>query len=93
MSPVVSEKQANTDLALLNMSWKKPEEPKLEELSEKEMEAVTMVFRSFETGLREATIYSKVSYFVIILFLNIPMRGSPPSHEGARPEPNGAGDN
>jgi len=59
MSPGVSDKQANKHLTLLNMAWKKPEEPKLEELSEKELEAVTMVFRSFETGLREATIYSK----------------------------------
>ena len=56
----VSDKQANKELTLLNMSWKKVEDPKLEELSEKEMEAVTMVFRSFETGLREATIYAKV---------------------------------
>ena len=29
-------------------------------LTEREMEAVTTVFRSFETGLREATIYTKV---------------------------------
>ena len=56
----VSDKQVNTHLSLLNMSWRKTEEPRLEELSEKELEAVTMVFRSFETGLREATIYSKV---------------------------------
>ena len=55
----VSDKQTNKHLALLNMSWKKVEEPKLEELSEREMEAVTTVFRSFETGLREATIYPK----------------------------------
>ena len=51
-------------LALINMAWKKPEEPKLEELSEKEIEAVTMVFRSFETGLREATIYAKVKELI-----------------------------
>ena len=55
----VSDKEVNKDLTLLNMSWKKVEEPKLEELSEREMEAVTRVFRSFETGLREATIYPK----------------------------------
>ena len=55
----VSDKEVNKDLAVLNMSWKKAEEPKLEELSEREMEAVTTVFRSFETGLREATIYPK----------------------------------
>ena len=56
----VADKEANKDLTLLNMSWKKVDEPKLEELSEREMEAVTTVFRSFETGLREATIYPKV---------------------------------
>ena len=30
------------------------------ELTEAEMEVVTAVFKSFETGLREATIYPKV---------------------------------
>ena len=64
MSPGVFDKQANTHLALINMAWKKPEEPKLEELSEKDIEAVTVVFRSFETGLREATIYSKVEEMI-----------------------------
>ena len=43
------------------MARRKVDEPKLEDLSEREREAVTMVFRSFETGLREATIYSKVA--------------------------------
>ena len=43
-----------------NMAWKKIEPQQLEELTEKEMEAITTVFRSFETGLREATIYPKV---------------------------------
>ena len=62
----VSDKEAHKDLTLLNMSWKKVEEPKLEELSEKEMEAVTMVFRSFETGLREATIYAKVIFHTFL---------------------------
>ena len=60
----MSDKQATTHLALINMAWKKPEEPKLEELSEKEIEAVTIAFRSFETGLREATIYSKVEELI-----------------------------
>ena len=32
-----------------------------EEMTEKEMDEVTTVFRSFETGLREATILPKVS--------------------------------
>ena len=64
----VSDKEAHKDLTLLNMSWKKVEEPKLEELSEKEMEAVTIVFRSFETGLREATIYAKVCCYIFSNF-------------------------
>ena len=32
-----------------------------EELTEAELEFVTTVFKSFETGLREATIYPKVN--------------------------------
>ena len=32
-----------------------------EEMTEKEMEEVTTVFRNFETGLREATILPKVN--------------------------------
>ena len=32
----------------------------VEELTEREMEVLITVFRSFETGLREATIYPKV---------------------------------
>ena len=47
-------------IPLLNMARRNVEDPKLEDLSEREREAVTTVFRSFETGLREATIYSKV---------------------------------
>ena len=31
----------------------------LEDLTEKEMEVLMTVFRSYETGLREATIYPK----------------------------------
>ena len=33
------------------------------ELTEQEMEVVTTVFRNYETGLREATIYPKVGNF------------------------------
>ena len=36
-------------------------EEALEELTEQEMDVVMTVFRSYETGLREATIYPKVS--------------------------------
>ena len=33
-----------------------------EELTEREMEVVMTVFKSYETGLREATIYPKVKF-------------------------------
>ena len=36
-----------------------------EEITEKELEEVTRVFRSFETGLREATILPKVRTLTI----------------------------
>ena len=42
------------------MSKKASAEVKEEEMTEKEMDEVTTVFRSFETGLREATILPKV---------------------------------
>ena len=42
------------------MSKKASAEVKEEEMTEKEMDEVTTVFRSFETGLREATIEPKV---------------------------------
>ena len=32
-------------------------------LTEEELDAVTIVFHQFETGLREGTIYTKVSMF------------------------------
>ena len=35
------------------------------ELTEAEMEVVMAVFKSFETGLREATIYPKVDIFFL----------------------------
>ena len=43
-----------------------------EELTEAELEFVTTVFKSFETGLREATIYPKVNLtFQSFLFINV----------------------
>ena len=33
----------------------------LESLTEEELDAVTVVFRQYETGLREGTIYTKVT--------------------------------
>ena len=32
-------------------------------LTEEELDAVTIVFHQFETGLREGTIYTKISMF------------------------------
>ena len=45
-----------------------------DELSEKEMNVVMTVFRSFETGLREATIYPKVNLQAIIHLILSQMR-------------------
>ena len=46
------------------------ETAKMEELTEKEMEAVTTVFRSFETGLREASIDTKVGQLQLWFILH-----------------------
>ena len=44
-----------------NITMKKNEpEPEQDELTEKELDVITTVFRSYETGLREATILPKV---------------------------------
>ena len=43
-----------------NLSWASKSRERAEELSDTELEAVTTVFRSFETGLREASIDTKV---------------------------------
>ena len=40
------------------------------EMTEAEMEVVTAVFKSFETGLREATIYPKVNIIELYKFIN-----------------------
>ena len=37
----------------------------MEDLTEREMEVMMTVFRSFETGLREATIYPKVEHEIM----------------------------
>ena len=39
-----------------------------EELTEKELDVITTVFRSYETGLREATILPKVPIIITSLF-------------------------
>ena len=38
----------------------------IEEMTEKELDVVTTVFRSYETGLREATILPKVNLRFIV---------------------------
>ena len=46
-----------------NLAMKKNEpEPEQDELTEKELDVITTVFRSYETGLREATILPKVHF-------------------------------
>ncbi len=39
-------------------------EVEADELTEKELDVITTVFRSYETGLREATILPKVVSFI-----------------------------
>ena len=43
----------------------------VEELTDEEREAVTIVFHQFETGLREGTIFTKVRYLKIILVMDL----------------------
>ena len=75
------------------MAWRKTEEPRLEELSEKELEAVTAVFRSYETGLREATMHQKVwKRTKLVLEIFVTIIGSFSCNENAGSEPNGARD-
>ena len=48
------------DSGNMSCSWANMRTERSLELSDMEMEAVTTVFRSFETGLREASIDTKV---------------------------------
>ena len=48
------------DSGNMSCSWDNQRTERSLELSDMEMEAVTTVFRSFETGLREASIDTKV---------------------------------
>lgn len=43
------------------------QEVEADELTEKELDVITTVFRSYETGLREATILPKVVSFILTL--------------------------
>ena len=48
--------------------WKMVSNPEM--LTERELEEVTAVFKSFETGLREATIDPKVQFiFILAVFI------------------------
>ena len=44
------------------------QEVEADELTEKELDVITTVFRSYETGLREATILPKVVSFIQTLY-------------------------
>ena len=43
--------------------------PVVDELTDEEREAVTIVFHQFETGLREGTILVKASFALFIIFI------------------------
>ena len=52
---------------------KNPSENNMEgkqELTEKELDVITTVFRSYETGLREATILPKVRLYALMTNVN-----------------------
>ena len=51
------------DSGNMSCSWDNQRTERSLELSDMEMEAVTTVFRNFETGLREASIDTKVRYY------------------------------
>ena len=59
-------------------------------LTNKELEAVTAAFKTFETGVREATIYPKVHILSNFLSHHI-CAGSAESHADGGPEPHRAG--
>ena len=60
-------------------------------LTEKELESVTTVFRSFESGLREATIYPSVSMIQNLLKMTKNDAGLTPYYVYAWSEPYRAG--
>ena len=60
-------------------------------LTEKELESVTTVFRSFESGLREATIYPSVSMIQNLLKMTKNDAGLAPCYVYAWSEPYRAG--
>ena len=64
----LDDKPINTDV---NVCYNMNSHPDM--LTEKEMKAVTTVFRSFESGLREATIYPSVGH----LFSVVPLPLAP----------------
>ena len=50
------------------MRRRSEQEVEADELTEKELDVITTVFRSYETGLREATILPKVVSFINVVF-------------------------
>ena len=57
----------------------------IDQLTKKELDDITTVFRSMETGLREATIYPKVKTILKSSLISLSAQGPPPSPENARP--------
>ena len=84
----------SSDKLTTETSIKEPQntEPKLSKLTERELDMVTAVFKSFETGLREGTMFPKVG-IIIYWPINTTIYPGPAScHENPGPEPAGAGD-
>lgn len=60
-------------------------------LTDKELEAVTSAFRTFETGVREATIYPKVFYSKLANDFTLDPLGSSKGYADGGAEPHRAG--
>ena len=71
-NPVTMPGEKKGPIVSLKKEVKKKQKTAVDELTAEEREAVTIVFHQFETGLREGTIFTKVSlreeYMCITIF-------------------------
>ena len=63
----------------------------IDQLTKKELDDITSVFRSMETGLRVATIYPKVKDHIEVILITLFEQGPSPSPENAWPQPHRPG--
>ena len=75
-NPVTMPGEKKGPIVSLKKEVKKKQKTAVDELTAEEREAVTIVFHQFETGLREGTIFTKVSLREEYVYHNIPF----PSH-------------